>query len=93
LIFGKVAALDMNARGYRISTVLSTADRGWENVGRADAALTVRLFGPHAVTMKYVVSRRYASYPDLGIRDQRRDTVSVFYTFMRDRNLGAAGIR
>jgi hypothetical protein len=93
LIFGKVAALDMNARGYRISTVLSTADRGWENVGRADAALTVRLFGPHAVTAKYIVSRRYASYPDLGIRDQRRDTVSVFYTFMRDRNLGAVRTR
>jgi hypothetical protein len=93
VVFGKVAALDMNARGYRISTVFSTADRGWENIGRADAALTVRLFGPHALTMKYLVTRRYASYPDLGIRDQRRDTVSVFYSFIRDRNLGAVGTR
>jgi hypothetical protein len=93
LIFGKVAALDVNARGYRISTVFFTAGRGWENVGRADAALTVRLFGPHAVTVKYLVNRRYASYPDLGIQDQRRDTLSVFYTLMRDRNLGAVGVK
>lgn len=89
LIFGKVAALDLAARGYRITNVFSTTDRGWENIGRADAALTVRLFGPHALTVKYLVTRRYASYPDLGIRDQRRDTVSLFYTFMRDRRMGA----
>jgi hypothetical protein len=89
LIFGKVAALDLSARGYRITDVLSTTDGGWENVGRADAAFTVRLFGPHALTVKYLVSRRYASFPHLGVRDQRRDTISFFYTFMSDRNLGA----
>jgi hypothetical protein len=89
LIFGKVASLDLAARGYRITDVFSTMDRGWENIGRADAALTVRLFGPHALTLKYLVTRRYARYPDLGVRDQRRDTVSLFYTFIRDRNLGA----
>lgn len=89
LIFGKVAALDMSARGYRITDVFSTMDRGWENIGRADAALTVRLFGPHALTVKYLVNRRYARYPDLGPRDQRRDTISFFYTFMRDHGLGA----
>jgi hypothetical protein len=89
LIFGKVASLDLSGRGYRITNVFSTADRGWENIGRADAALTVRLFGPHAVTVKYLVTRRYARFPDLGIRDQRRDTISVFYTFVRDQRMGA----
>jgi len=88
-VFGKVVSLDLAARGYRITTVLSTADRGWENVGRADASLTVRLFGPHALTVKYLATRRYASYPDLGVRDQRRDTISVFYTIVRDRRMGA----
>jgi hypothetical protein len=88
-VFGKVASLDLAARGYRITTILSTADRGWENVGRADASLTVRLFGPHALTVKYLAARRYASYPDLGFRDQRRDTISVFYTIVRDRRMGA----
>jgi hypothetical protein len=87
-IFGKVASLDLSGRAYRITTAFSTADRGWENIGRADASLTVRLFGPHALTFKYLVTRRYASYPDLGIRDQRRDTISVFYTIMRDRRMG-----
>ena len=53
----------------------------------------MRSFGPHAVTFKYLVTRRYARYPDLGIRDQRRDTVSVFYTFVRDRRMGAVDTR
>lgn len=88
LVFGKVASLDLAGRGYRITRTLSTADRGWENVGRADASLTMRLFGPHAITVKYLVTRRYASYPDLGVRDQRRDTLSVFYTLVRDRQFG-----
>jgi hypothetical protein len=88
-VFGKVASLDLAARGYRITTILSTAERGWEIVGRADASLTIRLFGPHAVTVKYLANRRYASYPDLGFRDQRRDTISVFYTIFRDRRMGA----
>jgi hypothetical protein len=88
-LFGKVASLDLSGRGYRITRVLSTADRGWENVGRGEASLTVRLLGPHALTVKYLATRRYARYPDLGVRDQRRDTVSVYYTFMRDRRFGA----
>jgi hypothetical protein len=89
LILGKIVSLDVTGRGYRITNVFSTSDRGWENVGRGDASLTMRLFGPHALTVKYLVTRRYASYPDLGVRDQRRDTVSVFYTFVRDRRMGA----
>jgi hypothetical protein len=89
LLMGRFASLDVSGRGYRITTLLSTADRGWENVGRADASLTVRLFGPHALTAKYLMNRRYAQYPDLGLRDQRRDTFSVGYTFMRDRRFGA----
>jgi hypothetical protein len=91
-IFGKIASLDITGRGYRITRALSTANRGWENVGRADAALTVRLFGPHALTVKYLVTRRFARYPDLGLRNQRRDTVGVFYTFLRDRGMGAVDI-
>jgi hypothetical protein len=87
-IFGKFASLDITGRGYRITRALSTADGGWENVGRADASLTVRLFGPHALTVRYLVARRFARYPDLGLRNQRRDTVGVFYTLLRDRRMG-----
>jgi hypothetical protein len=87
-LLGKVASLDLTARGYRITEVLSTAERGFENVGRAEASVTIRIFGPHALTVKYLVNRRYAQYPDLGTRDQRRDTLSVFYTLVRDRRFG-----
>jgi hypothetical protein len=93
VVFGRIASLDLAGRGYRITTALSTADRGWENVGRGDASLTVRLFGPHAITVKYLVTRRYARYPDLGVRDQRRDTVSVFYTLVGNPVLGAVDAR
>jgi hypothetical protein len=87
-IVGKVVSIDLTGRAYRITEVLSTAARGHENIGRADASVTMRIFGPHALTVKYVVTRRYASYPDLGIRDQRRDTLSVSYTLVRDRHFG-----
>jgi hypothetical protein len=56
---------------------------------RGDAAVTVRLFGPHAVTVKYLVTRRDAHYPDLGVRDQRRGTIGVFYTVVGNKRLGA----
>ena len=91
-IFGRIASLDITARGYQITRALSTANRGWENVGRGDASLTVRVFGPHALTVKYLVTRRFARYPDLGLQNQRRDTVGVFYTFLRDRRMGAVDI-
>ena len=88
LMFGKVASLDVSGRGYQITRTAS-ADRGWENVVRGDAALSVRLFGPHAVTVKYLVTRRSAHYPDLGVRDQRRGTIGVFYTLVGNERFGA----
>jgi hypothetical protein len=82
LLFGKAATLDVSGRGYQITRFASTNGDGWENIGRADAALTVRLFGPHALTVKYLVTRRNAHFPDVGVRDQRRGTVSVHYSIV-----------
>jgi hypothetical protein len=89
LIFGKVASLDLSGRGYQITRTASADNRGWENVVRGDAAVTVRLFGPHALTVKYLVTRRDAHYPDLGFREQRRGTIGVFYSLVGNRRLGA----
>jgi hypothetical protein len=89
LMFGKLASLDLSGRGYQITRTASADNRGWENVVRGDAAVTVRLFGPHALTVKYLVTRRDAHYPDLGSRDQRRGTIGVFYSLVGNRRLGA----
>jgi hypothetical protein len=89
LMFGKVASLDLSGRGYQITRTASADARGWENVVRVDASLSVRLFGPHALTVKYLVTRRNAHYPDLGVRDQRRGTIGIFYTLVGNERLGA----
>lgn len=82
LLLGKAATLDVSGRGYQITRFASTDGDGFENIGRADASLTVRLFGPHALTVKYLVTRRNAHYPALGVQDQRRGTVSVLYSIV-----------
>jgi hypothetical protein len=92
-ILGKVASLDVTGRGYQITRFASTGNQGFENIGRADASLTVRVFGPHAVTLKYLVTRRDARFPELGIRDQRRGTLSVYYTLLGDKNFGTTDWR
>jgi hypothetical protein len=89
LTFGKVASLDLSGRGYQITRTASGNGQGWENVVRGNAALSVRLFGPHALTVKYLVTRRNAHYPDLGVRDQRRGTIGLFYTLVGNERFGA----
>ena len=84
MMFGMVASVDVSGRGYQIRN-----GRGWENIVRGDAGLTVRLFGPHAVTVKYLVTHRNAHYTDLGQRNQRRGTIALTYSVIGDRNLGA----
>jgi hypothetical protein len=88
VIVGKFASLDITGRGYQITRFASPDNRGFENIGRADASLTVRVFRRHALTAKYVITRRNAHYPDLGSRDQRRGTLSLFYTVLGDQDFG-----
>jgi hypothetical protein len=85
LIFGDSASLDVTAREYFVSRV--AADRGGhDNIARADVSFTVRIYRQHAIAVKYLWSRRDASYPDLGDRTQTRGTVGIFYTLLgRDR--------
>jgi hypothetical protein len=68
LIFGERAMLEASARQYfvaGVSAVGGGADHcGPENVTRANAGLTFRLFGPHAIGLSYVVSTRDARFPD-----------------------------
>lgn len=89
MIFGERAALDLVGREYFVSRVASTENRGSENILRGEASATVRIWRRHALTLKYVVSHREASYPDLGDRSQTLGTVWLFYTLLGDTHFGA----
>jgi hypothetical protein len=87
LIFGNRASLDVTGRGYKITHLASTTNRGWENIVRADASVTVRLAGPQALTLKYLLARRNAHYPNIEESRQERGTLSVYYTLVGEKRL------
>lgn len=81
LIFAESANLDLTARSFYVSEVASTEDRGSESIFRLDAAFTVRISGPHSITLKYNDSRRNARYHDIPDRRQNVQTLGVLYTY------------
>ena len=89
LIFGERSMVDVNLRDYYVSRVASTEARGWENIARGEAGVTLRVYKNHALAVRYNYSRREASYPDLGDRIQTRATFSLFYTYLNDKKFGA----
>jgi len=74
---------------YYVSGVGSTESRGSENIARGTASFTVRIYGRHAIGIKYVASLRDARYPDIQDRYQTIGTVSVAYTFLGGTEFGA----
>jgi hypothetical protein len=86
LIFGDKAAIDLSAREYFVSKVSSSSRGGNDNVVRADAAVTWRIQGPHAISLRYQYSRRDANIPGAVDLKQDRSTIGIFYTLLgRDR--------
>jgi hypothetical protein len=84
MLFGESANLDLTARSYYVSDVASTENRGSERIFRGDAAFTMRVHGPHSVTLKYNDSRRDARYFDLANTRQSVKTLSLLYTYLFD---------
>ena len=62
-----------------------------ENISRLDAALTVRVYQRHAVSIKYLGNFRDANFPDVGDRSQHQGTVGLFYTLLGHDYFGATG--
>ena len=81
-ILGERAALDFTGREYFVSNVGSAARGGHDNIVRVDAALTVRVYQRHAVSVRYLLNRRDAFYPDVGDTSQTRATIGLFYTYL-----------
>ena len=85
LIVGDRASLDLTAREAFVADVSGDRARH-DNVIRADASLTWRIYRQHALSIRYQLSRRDFDFRDLGNRIQDRGTVGIFYTLLgRDR--------
>jgi len=93
LILGTRASLDLTGRSFFVSDVPVSNTAGHDNIARLDAALTVRIHRQRALSIKYLWSRRDASYPDLGQRTQVRGTLGVFLTFLGNDRFGAVDWR
>ena len=94
LIFGERMMLEAAGRGYYVAGVSSggggseTFDR--EIITRGNAGITVRIFGPHAIGLQYIVSSRNARFPELeGGATRPIETVSLSYNFLGHTRFGA----
>lgn len=82
LLMDKSLAFEINARNYFAGNLEDAPRAGKDHVFRGDASLIARLHRNHEFSVKYVTSRRDSSFPDLGERMQRRDTLGLYYTFL-----------
>ncbi len=93
LIFGERAMLEAARRQYYVAGLSSGAGShdafGREIIARGNVGLTVRIYGPHALGVQYVVSSRDARFPDLRDRHQSVQTVSLSYNFLGHTRFGA----
>lgn len=93
LIFGDRASLDVTGREYFVSGVSGAGTGGHDNIGRADFSLTLRLYREHAIAIKYLWSRRDATFPSLNDFSQIYGTVGIYYVFLGKGRFGAADWR
>jgi hypothetical protein len=87
LIFGDRVMLDATGRVYYIGDQGST-EPGRENIGRVNAGLTIRVYGPHALGLQYIASSRDAYYPNRADVHQSTATYSLVYTLLGDVGFG-----
>jgi len=94
LIFGDRVMVEASGRQYYVAGTgsgggVSTNDFGGEIIARGSAGFTVRLYGPHAIGLQYLLSSRDARFPGLGHRHQSVETVSLSYNFLGHTRFGA----
>jgi Domain of unknown function (DUF3943) len=94
LIAGEVAMLEASGRQYHVigngargGPIADTTGR--EVINRGSVGLTVRLFGPHALGLHYLVSSRNANAAAGRERHQSVQTVTLSYNFLGHSRFGA----
>ncbi|MBU0483619.1 MAG: hypothetical protein KKB30_03800 [Proteobacteria bacterium] len=58
-------------------------------MNRLDTGFTVRVYGRHALGLKYIASTRDAQYPESPDSYQSNSTVSLVYTWLGKARFGA----
>ncbi len=94
LIAADIAMLEAEGRQYHVFGVAAeqaphTSTFGHELIHRATVGLTVRVFGPHALSVHYVVSSRDATAVSGASRHQSVETVTLSYNFLGHTRFGA----
>ena len=92
-IFGDRWALDTTVRDFFVSKVGGTGSGGHDNIARADATLTVRIRREHGVALKYLWSRRDATFANQGDVSQVLATVGLYYVYLGRERFGAVDWR
>ncbi|MFO0983312.1 MAG: DUF3943 domain-containing protein [Planctomycetota bacterium] len=82
LILDDAAMLDLTGRDFYVIGIGSDDRGGSESVAQAQIALTVRLWGRHALALGYVASWRDAQYSNEPDRQQSLGAISLTYTFL-----------
>jgi hypothetical protein len=90
---GDKAMLEATGRYYYVTGAGSgggtTANReGQEHIARVNVGWTVRLYGPHAIGLQYLISSRDTSSAGPN-RHQSVQTVSLTYNFLSHAQFGA----
>jgi uncharacterized protein DUF3943 len=90
LIFGDRASLDLTGREYFVSRIASANNiGGHDNIVRTDIAFTLRVYRQHAVSIRYLLNRRDATFSGQGDITQTRGTLGIFYTLLGHDRFGA----
>ncbi len=88
LIYGDRIALDLGSRAFFDGKITSPDTGGSDRVLRGDASLSYRIAGPHAIALKYITSRRSFSFPNVVERQQRYDSVGLYYSYQPGKGMG-----
>jgi hypothetical protein len=89
VIFDDRWSVDATAREFFVSKVGGTGTGGHDNIIRADLSFTLRLRREHGVAVKYLWSRRDATFANLGDLSQVRATIGLYYVYIARERFGA----
>jgi len=82
-------SFDVSARQYFVTGVAGFDTPGTDTILRAEVSAAVKVYGRHAVTVRYQTTRRTATFPGFGPQEQSISTVSLAYTVLGPQRLGA----
>ena len=87
VIFANRAAIDATAREFLVSRVAGAGTGGRDHIERVDVTLTVRVYQEHGVALKYLWSRRAATFSASDLA-QTRATLGIYYAYLARESLG-----